>query len=477
MLSRDALEHALPLVDRLDAHRVLLEPVAGSHLEALNRATRATTLFTVSTGDGELMPDIGNIEFIANKKNDTLGYSDHDVLSDELAEICGDAVRKHVGFARTVVTPTILDLVEKVQTAQRQMPSVSSLLGLEVVVSTVPVPLSNKSFADSLEEFGDISFKDPRFVFKLPARSFEELVAMMETGKASVDADIRAWAAIKGGSFFLDIWANMFQNSGDTRTFYQMLSNAADGADVALAVYLLARKMVQDPVEDSGLGKEAYDNAAVDFRDQAALRLLSILRERKKALDNGLLIRGIAGKVTTVDGDVYKDWIENGGGSNEILFGNALSGSPMYTLSQLNDNAAGLKAFWHRHETAVVMSENSNKFNRNLTILRGAFEAQLREITDPVESNASNLNLVRKLFAAEMSRVTQACFDNLNSLCMRLVCRSRYYQTDAEFILAAGEAVTRQFPNIDPREAYAMATLEYIIRWVLSQTKATVTPR
>lgn len=479
MLSREALDSALPLVDRLDNHRVVLAPVAGSHIEALNRATRATTLFTVPMGEGEVMPDVANIEYITNKKNETLGFSDHDILMDDLAVTCGDAVRKHVAYARSVVTPTILDLVEKVSTAQQQRPSISSLLGLEVAVWNPPLPLVNSSFAESLKEFEDVSFNEPRFVFSLPARSVEELNAMMETGKTSVDSDIRAWAATKGGSFFLDVWAEVFQNrslgQGAARTFYQM-TTGFDGPDTALAVYLLARRMVQDPVEGSNLSLNAFNTASAEFRDQAALRLVALTNELKRATNAGVLVRNITGKVTTVNGEVYKDWIENGGGSNEVLFGNALSNAPMYTVEQLNGSAAELKAFWHRHETATIMTENRGKFNRDMATLRSAFEAQLREIQDPVEANPTHLNVVRKLFEQELGNVTADSFKDLPRMCLRLVCRSRYYQTDAEFILETGEEVKRQFPNIDPREAYAMATLEYIIRWVLSQTKATVVP-
>jgi hypothetical protein len=480
MLSRESLDSALPLVDRLDTHRVVLSPIAGSHIESLNRATRATTLFTVPTDNGELMPDVNNIEIVTNTKNATLGFSDHDILMDDLAETCGDAVRKHVSYARTVVTPTILDLVEKVSTAQKQTPSISSLLGLEVAVWNPPLPLLNAGFAESLKEFEDVSFNEPRFAFSLPARSFEELVAMMETGKSSVDSDVRAWAATKGASFFLDVWAEMFQNrpsgQGATQSFYQLTSSAMNGPDTALAVYLLARRMVQDPVEDSGMGRDAYNNASVDFRDQAALRLVALCREMKTAQQAGVLVRSIAGKVTTVNGEVYKDWIENGGGSNEVLYGNALSNAPVYTVEQLNSIASDLKAYWHRHETATILTENRGKFNRDMAMLRAAFEAQLREIQDPVEANPTNLNVVRKLFEQELGNVVPDSFKDLPRLCMRLVCRSRYYKTDAEFILEAGEEVKRQFPNIDPREAYAMATLEYIIRWVLSQSKATVVP-
>jgi len=476
MLSREALETTLPLAERLDANKIILMPLPGSQLDALVRDTRASTLFNIQMGDGGVMPDIDNIAFVANTRNEKLGFSDHDIQMDDCSELVADAVRKHIAYARTVVTPVILDMVERVTTAQKNSPSISSLLGLEVVVWNPPAPLTNNNFAGSLREYEGVAFIEANFPFTLEAKSFEELVTLMETGKSSVDTDIRAWAAAKGADFFLGVWAEAFQNmlrkevGGRPRTFYEMTSHSETGADFALAVFLLARRLIEDPPENTGLALQAYKEGMAAFRDQAALRLNAVLSELERDTNVGRLVRNISGKVTIVSGPVYKAWIEQDG-SNEILFGNMLSNTPMYTVDQINGQAAALRAYWHRHETATVLTENAARLNRDLALLRKVFIEQLHELTDPNEANQQNITIITRLFDKELGMVTKDDFKNLRTLCMRLICRSRFYQTDAEFILESGDAILREFPNIDPREAYAMATIEYIIRWVLSQIK------
>jgi len=473
MLTRDAIEATLPLVDMLDARGLVLRPVPGSHLEALNRATRASSRFVVELGNGEIMPDVGNIEYVANAKNEQ-GFSEHDILCDELSTLCAGHVQNHISYARTVVAPSIMDMVEKVKTAQSISPSISSILGLEVVVWETPVPMTNVAVQEMVREYEGVSFRDPAFLFRMEAKSYPELVTLMETGRSSIDSDIRAWAAAKGESFFLEVWAQVFQgvvaDGQSARSFYQMTSNDDNGADTALAVFLMARRLVDEVPEGTGMGLNAYTDAMVDFRDQAGLRLSVMINELQRDIQAGRLVRNVIGTKTIVTGPVYKSWIESGG-SNEILFGNMLSNAPLYNLALINENAASLRAYWHRHETATVVAESRQKFNRDIATLRKVFMGQLHELTDPEEANQANLTVVQRLFEEELGRTEPEDFKNLFSLCARLICRSRFYQTDAEFILVGGERIKQDFPNIDPREAYAMVTIEYIIRWVLSQTK------
>ena len=76
---------------------------------------------------------------------------------------------------------------------------------------------------------------------------------------------------------------------------------------------------------------------------------------------------------------------------------------------------------------------------------------------------------VEKLFKQEINSYGGFTLENLPSVVTKLVCRSRFYKTDAEIFLSKLNKIMNDNPELPPFEASTIATIEYIVEWSLTQ--------
>lgn len=474
MLTVKALQNAVPLTEVLDRNRLSATPIPGTPLEALVRATRSDSKFNVKTGD-DYFPDIQNIEYIANAKDPVTNMSPHDVAMDEIVAVASRAVQGHISFARTVVAPAVAELVEKTAAYMRDLVP-SKLLGMEVIVWSPPAPLVNNAFESLVKKFEETPFDVPKLAMRLPTITVAEILELMKVGSKGIDTDIELWAANKGESFFINLWEEIFQikqaplNQSTNITFKDHVLDT----DKALAIFLISRKLDGNPLANTEMTASAFDALIIEFRNQSGAALCRYLEELDGVVKNKVLVRASVGENTAiVNESVYKDWIE-AGGENEILFGNMLSKNPLITVDQINAAATELKAAWTRHSILISTLESNKRFSRTKETLASCFEKQLRDVPEGETFTLANRENVLKLFNEELSKVRESDMSDMYNLCLQLVCRSRFSNTDSEMILAGIEKVARDNPTVDVREAAAISVINYICYWISSQIKLVV---
>lgn len=476
MLTREALEAALPLATRLDEKNVFLMAVENTPLEALVRATRSDIMPAkpVPTDGSRPMMDVEGILYMANCKDRLTGICDHDEALDRWVDIAVTGVRGHVDFARNTVSAAVTDLVDRVNEALRSL-SPSTLLGMEVKVHSSPAPLDLAQLENSIERFAAQSPAEPRLSARLPVLPYTELLELMGSGAGGVDKEVQAWLAIKGETFLTSLWEAVFTQSpvalnARAVSFNTFVQDRENGVDNALAIFLLARKLVEQPIEGVEMPLQAFENLMAEFRNQAALRLKYALEENVRIVKNGELVRFSDARVSVVNEKVYRPWIE-AGGDNEVLFGNQLQPRPFMMQRDLDDNAVALKAAWTRHAVLTATVENNRRFSRTKEILDQQFRAQLKEITAEDAIVQGNAELVLSKFRSELAAAKEGELKDLYALCLKLVCRSRFPHTAAEELLSTIQRIQCENPKVDVREAAAVAVLEYIAGWVATQFK------
>lgn len=476
MLTKDALTSALPLTEILDGSKLFVSAIPGTPLAELVKATRADDNFVVTEGTS-FQPDVENIVYIANAQDPVLKYAPHDMVMDDIADTAIKAVQGHIAFARNVVAPAIGELVTKVQQSLGEI-TASSLLGMEVVLWNPPKPLESSVLDASVSRFTSVAYDVPPLTMRLPDRTGVEIMELLHTGTAGLDGDIDEWAAGKGEGFFINVWENLFQqkpteaHARGAKSFRDFTEDREIGLDITLAVYLLARRLADEPLEGTEMNLSHFESLVIEFRNQSGMRLSHAIEDLDKAVKFGFLVRSYTDRVTVVNGQVYRKWIEEGG-ENEVLFGNLLELPALTTVEQLNEKAAGLKAAWNHHCALTATVENNRRFIRTKDILLKTFAAQLSAITEGDEATLANKTEVLKLFLMQLEVARESELQDLYTLCLRLVCRSRFVRTDAERILEGIERVKRENPSIDVREAAAVSVIDYVAYWVSAQFQVT----
>jgi hypothetical protein len=460
----------------LDANGMGLVPLPNTPLYALVEATRADRNFNIAQEDGSVEPDVDSIEYIANVKDETLGISQHDVVADQIVQVAGDAVAAHILFAKTIVAPAVQALVEKTISDINQLGDINSLLGMEVVMCDPAKPLMGSGIYNAVQKFDETPYDPPALKMSLPTIPYEQIIQIMQSGSGSMDADIAEWAASKGNGFFEPLWADVFQqnpvslNDTRARTFNQYTEHPDFGADYALAIFLIARKLSAEPLQDTQMSKNAHYNLMIEFRNQAGARLCRALNDLDRIAQRQILVRSTTTNKVVVNGQVYRDWIE-AGGDNEVLFGLIASNSTLSNVSAINEKAAELKSKWQQFSIITQTAENNRRFDRIKSLLASNFENQMRTATAEEELDLTSRSQIMNLFRDLLDRVCVDETKDMWKLCLKLVCRSRFVRTEAERILAGIERIKKNNPEATVPEAAAASVIDYIAYWLSKQYK------
>lgn len=476
MLTLEAIQSAQPLADRLDAARIVVLAAPGTPLEALTSGTRVDDhTGVVQADDGGYSANVQFIHAMANVQNDKLGANPHDVALNEIAEVAIPAVAAHVQFARTVVNPVVEDLVERV-TRSLGEDKIELALGAEVIVQETPAPLTNGSFDSMIRKFEGVPYAPPHLGMRCPDQTLEEIKALMLTGSGSVDKDIQEWLAAAGDTWLLEVWENVFQikprEPGYTgrRQFDEYIADKECGLDFSLAIFLLARKLFDSPLEGTVMNLNEHERLVADYRDQAAAALCRFVDQIDRNRKNGILVVGLSRLKITVDAEVYREWIEKGG-ENEVLFGNALRSMPFTAVSDIDAQAAEMKAAWERHAALEDTVRRNRQFDRTRELFFHHFRAQLAEATEDAQADLGNSELVLERFRQGLAAVREDDLDCLYTLATKLVCEARFPEKAALQILMGIDRNVKQNPHLDVREAATLAITEYVCEWIAEQFK------
>ena len=472
MLTVQAIQQSLPLTQVLDERGWFVLPRTGTPLSDLvNSSIDGMTVFGATDGGKDYNIDAETLAAMSAVKQDGEERSIHDLIMDKLTEVSVEGVTEHLRMARNVVKPVVVELVEAAARRAAQI-NPSKILGMEVIVLERPAVWSNNSFAGMLKNYDQVPVQDPKLVLNCPELDAGAIVDLMKPGVGSLDSDIAEWVSAKGDAIFLEVWNTIFRitqiaPNAPSVSLQAMLRNPFTGADYATAVFLLARNLYEkhDPLPGTEMSLTAYESALVEIRDQAAGALYRFLTMEENNMRNGVLVHSYTDRTITVHQAVYRKWLADGG-SNEVLFGNLVQAPVMTGVRQLNESAQRLLDGWERTAATLAATERNQRYVAMRRILREEYLAQINALTDVERQTLGGVQRVMNLVDIQLDTMRNADVDNLYGFCLRLVCRTRFPNSSAERILEGMVEQHEPNPDLNPREAAAVATLEYIFDWV-----------
>lgn len=465
MLPVQALQSAHPIAAGLDARDLIVRPQAGSLLAKLCELSSSDDSFVRGDqGQREFMLDL--VAESTNGPDVTVGTCLHDVEMNEIAQAAGEAVSKHLAYARTVVAPAIDDLVQRVAASIEQVMR-SDMNQLEVVVYRLPAPMYEPSFVESFQRANDIAVDNfvPGLAF--PDADSATIIGWTKSGVSGLDEAVDQYITALGLPNFQQIYKDLFTTQRSETQLWDLFNRADLGLDYAVIGFLIARKLWDAPPEGVEMSLQSYEKQMVDLRDQCAKRLIYELQRVERDETNGVLVRSYGRSSVEVNDRVYRTWLENGG-DHAILFGNVLSDRPKIDVKSIMEGADGYKAAWDRFCLLNKTTEANKRFNNAKLIMRVEFDAQVAAASQedlPLQERP----LVLQKFEEALACTKESEVADLYSWVLRLLCDSRFYKTDAFRILEGINRIKAHSPDVDVKEAAAVAALEYIAYWVSSQ--------
>lgn len=485
MITKESVVTSVGLAEALGERGVVAMPKPNTVLAELVRYTNSAVVDTVCSG--ECVAGQNYYDPLASTVEDvTSGTMDapslHDQCMDSMVPELSKAVIAHLSFARNIVKPLVTEYAEGVTTYLTNFKAPTAADKFCVEICDVPELLEDESFADTLGFYDNKSPIAPDFIPTLgPKTAEEELLQLLMIGDKDADEAIVAWYSRKGENFFLNIWENFFRARQDSNPsqviMYEdvLASDVFVRADIALALYLFAVKLF-DAVDESakGMNLNAYKNMIAQTRDFAGCILVDVLRrvdayEKTKILVISTDPDKQAGKVF---GKNYRPWLETGG-CPETILGLIVSGKRLSTQTLIDDAKEDLHAQWRAYTVFHTAAESNKQFDYFKDALRLKFRALMNDLNQEektyIDSTKDYFDKVEARLDAEINQLKVGDMDDIYVTAMKLMCRARFYYTDAEMILSDIIEACKVNPNIDVREAALIATCNYVFDYLADQ--------
>lgn len=477
MLTIQVVKEAIALAQEFDRRALVLTAVPGTPLAALCQA--ATLCEPVGAENAVYEPDAQYLEQqSAGWTQDT--QSTHDIELSAMTVDIAKAVQHHLQFAKNVVRPVIQELVGQVEADIKALP-LNVEYNLDIVVIDPPEPMVSASFEEMVDEFKEVPFAPITGYMNLPSLSGSEVLTHLVTGAKDTDEAIAIWAAKKGDAYFQYVWECVFTALPTDERFSHLIQDRRSGADAALTVFLLCKRMFDNPIEGVEMSLAQFNEKIAELRNQAALRLHHAYEEYARDSKMSLLIKNYTDKEVLVNGNVYRKWMQEGG-NNAVLFGSLLTDRPAKFVMDLDGKKAELLARWEQHNHLLTVSERNKRFVRYKEILKNRLHSvvgadlqgcfgHLREGGLPADVNQPEYQQFVLNVNTFADTVSEADFKNLWAVSMKAVCRCVFYYTDAEKILAGIEAACQANEGIEIREAALLSLIDYVVDYACDQMK------
>lgn len=417
--------------------------------------------------------------------------SQHDMSLDGFVNDLVVPITRHISFAKNVVKPVITDYSEMVKSALEAQGSGLPSEAFTIEQLSIAKPLLDSSFTSLFDAYKDRTPLAPQVV-DLKLDHNPDILTLMLTGDKETDKDITEWFQTKGPSFFDLVVFNLvssnqgYSRGADSSTPDISYSNIQGmniymKADVSLALFLIATKLFNNTDMSSGsnMTLSSFKRTVAEMRDYAGALLSSVLEQVTRQAKTKMLVLDLDEKTKTirVHSDTYKTWLEQNG-SPETLFGLLVSGKAFYSQNLIDANTKTLQDAW----SSYCLFENSTMGNRLFSnfknILRFKFKELMNSLSEEekeyIKDHADYYSKVDACLEALISDLRIPDMKNIDSVALKIICRTRFHYTDAESILSDIEEAGKNNPQIrDVREAALVAAFNYITDYVADQLSVT----
>lgn len=471
MLNKHAVESSLILAERLSNSKHSVTPVLGSPLQRLFTATAIKDGMFNFGVQGESVSTILMCD--ATNSNDQItGYCEHDVVMRESVDFVSEKLAGQIAFARNEGAGIIEDLAENVQGSIDSIPPFAEI-GACVVERCIPPILLNESFMEAIQESREAPRHDIRLGLRLPSMTGQELRLLMKTGLPTLDIVVSEFMAEIGDEGLESLWSQLFMElnpiSGEGKAGTNLSHYIVGESNIrnAVFVFLVSRRLCEQIIAGANMTEAEYMRLVSDYRNQAAARLCDIASQYVVEERNGRLIQSVSGLKITVNGALYRKFLEEGGTAESIL-GSLLFSDNAVNIAQLLENKEQYETRWRRQYAINEQSYRNRRFQRIKEILVIEYANQTKN-TSEKDFPIHERQFCHELFTRAVAALTIDEVDDIVMVCLKLLGKSRFRNRNVYDILSGMAYVRKKNPDIAPKEAASIAIIEYIARWCVSQ--------
>lgn len=492
MLRKEITQSAIDLAQDLDRRNIGLVAKNGTLLSELVACSVVQTLPEVALGltpeelRSAYQPDPVEIEresglqavVKVGEETTALGSAHSETLESAIVAL-QDVVGPQLQFARNVVKPAIVEFHKRLEASLNIIPT-SNTFNPVIRKICAPEPLNAAATIEAIEEFKDEPYLPVASNLNAPVLSGQQVLDQMLTGNKVVDADIEMWAVRIGLEHLELVWGSVFANTGTGMSYDRLTENALTGVDSAMAVYLLARRLLDHPLEGVKMTLAEWRVAVGPLLRQSALRLNHALANYRQDDEVGLMLMSWSSKEIAVNKTVYDRFLEKGG-SDAILFGNVLSDSPAVYLDAILANGVKAVETWERQNTLLSAAAAHRWHSNARVMLAQKAEEMIADhlgefYVQPGEQGVAALSMNHPDVQAALTKIRDYA-ETLDEVGMRdlwkvatwVIAGCVFHYSSAFQLLSGINRYCELNPGMPAGEAALLSSIDYLTDFVIGQ--------
>lgn len=472
MISQKTTESVMPIVANLRAAGKFVTEASDTPLAELVRAGISATTYVKSTQPNAKM--YYDTIWEDSIKSGPDGLVGHDIAMDEIVAAAVDTVNANLNIARNEAMPTVKEIyaVYSKHMEELDIDAKSPV----VIMPNIYSEVWGSPYLDGLvSRFVDVPLDVAEFPMALPSLSGEEIHAMIRTGIASFDVQIKVWLNNLPADKLVNTYNKTFVNKSVSVGHQIGSQHVVNGSNLdrndLLMIFLIATGFEDNIPDGVNMPLEMLQLHMSKMREQAGRALAIELLRRERDVANEVLVYQVSEpdinskRTVRVNNDVYLKYLKNGG-TPESIYGAVINDGPK-TVTALVDNAEKNAKTW-----------NSFQILQNQRVAAQVYTAQRDSVLYAiskyiVSSDPESLPTAKDALQVRLRKVVGECrekdFDVEIVAVRNIVCDVLYANTNSKKLLLAMDAVEEANPSLEPREVALYATIDLVAQWVAGQ--------
>jgi len=403
---------------------------------------------------------------------------------DELVVGLADLVRSQLSYVRQTVRPMVDEFFQQSSDHYESLGHRSPAEGLEIVTEALPEFMTDESFLGMLVDYkGERALAPERPCMNLGIELPEDPISLLEVSNGRMNLAIRAWAQTLHPRVIPDVAATFFgmgvgADFGGPYLFEDILKfNDYERCTYAAVYFLMTCHLLDNPPNAKlNLSKFAYETMVFQHKTYSGTLLVNSIISIGEAAKNDILLAYMDREHSRVGvhEEVYSRWIA-ANGAPELILGMLVSDQTYFSVSQIDENSETLARHWRYYNTVYVDSLE----NRVVAAMRDFYISLFSEYAGRMDETETEYDQTQDNRADELIKKAKECIDNastselLDLPCMAecLIAGIKFGHTPAEDILSDMRRVGKEDPKADPNEAAFLATVNYLVSYVMTQLR------
>jgi hypothetical protein len=407
------------------------------------------------------------------------GGSEHCAVQEELVNRNCEVLTGLMGLVRSDLMGTTKEIIEDYDIFMN-----AAALKISEPFALIPNTYhriwgSNQLFG-YVERFENTPFVSYRVSQAFPNVATYDLLAMMKTGVASIDALITEWVEDQPDGKLMSVWENVFISRvwhiGRQTGSNHVSENGMDRNDNLMA-FFIANGMEKAMPNELNMSLDTLRLICSEVRSGAGRVVTSELKRRETDIRRNNLVYTVKtlpdkynpdGKRTVfVNNDVYQKFLEEGG-STESIYGAILNGGKV-EYDAIKGNQPFLEGLYLKTLKLYNQQSKSVVFNATKDCIRMAFTKYVNSATE--EQLPAGKGEVHSVMQKCVSNILPIDTTDIPVLIRDLVCDVLFCDTNAKMFLTSMDVAEIENPDLNPREYALLAFIDLQARWVSDQIK------